>query len=100
MLKENQKFLLIFVIATALVFQMAAAHSYYDSLIEADFLGNGLKFEAADLETLLVDKHTNLDLSTGAAAAPFTSEAGIFEPLATEVSAVPLLAQSRSILRC
>jgi hypothetical protein len=100
MAKENRKVMLIFVISLALVFQMAAAHSYYDSLIEADFLGNGLKFEAADLDTFLVDKQTNLDLSTGAAAAPFVPETGIFDPLTPKVFPVPSSGKSNSILRC
>ncbi len=98
--KENRKVLLIFVISVAVVFQMAAAHSYYDSLIEADFLGNGLKFEAADLETLLVDKQTSLDLSTGAVAAPFVPESGIFEPFTPETFLIPSVERTYSILRC
>jgi len=50
------------VIAISLFFQVGASHSYYESLVEADFLGHGLKFEAADLENLFVDKQKSLEI--------------------------------------
>ncbi len=52
--------LLFFTIFFASIFQIAAANSYYDSLTEADFFCHGLKFEAADLDSVFVDKQTHL----------------------------------------
>jgi len=50
------------VMTISFFFQLGAIHSYYESLIEADFLGHGLKFEAADLENLFVDKQKSLEI--------------------------------------
>jgi hypothetical protein len=35
-------------------------------MVEADFIGHGLKFEAADLENLFVDKPKSLDFAPNA----------------------------------
>lgn len=59
---KQQKLYIILMVMTISFFQVGAIHSYYESLIEADFLGCGLKFEAADLENLFVDKQKNLEI--------------------------------------
>ena len=58
---KQQKLYIILMVMTISFFQVGAIHSYYESLIEADFLGCGLKFEAADLENLFVDKQKSLE---------------------------------------
>jgi len=61
--KKPQWFTVFLVIATSISFQLGSAHSYYDSLVEADFIGHGLKFEASDLENLFADKQKNLEIA-------------------------------------
>jgi hypothetical protein len=56
------------VITISFFFQVGAVHSYYESLIEADFLGHGLKFEAAGLENLFVDKQKSLEIGPRASS--------------------------------
>ena len=63
--KGNTIFLVIII---SLSFQLGSAHSYYESLVEADFLGHGLKFEAADLENLFVDKQKSLEIGPRASS--------------------------------
>ena len=57
----------LFCIATVCVL-FASSHLYsdYDALLEADFIGHGLKFEASDLENLVVDKPKILDFTRAA----------------------------------
>jgi hypothetical protein len=65
---KQQKLYIILMVMTISFFQVGAIHSYYESLVEADFLGCGLKFEAADLENLFVDKQKNLEIGPGASS--------------------------------
>ena len=97
---KRKNILAFSIIAILILFQAAAAHSYYDSLIEADFLGGGLKFEAADLDTLYVDKQVNLALCTGTASACSLLKPGFFEPSALEDSASLPSVKAASVLRC
>ena len=81
-------------------FQVGAIHSYYESLVEADFLGCGLKFEAADLENLIVDKPKILDFapSTLSILCPLGSE--LFEQSAHSYFQVVASYPMTSPLRC
>jgi hypothetical protein len=98
-MRKNKTLLLLFTLSMMLVFQAAAAHSYYDSLIEADFLGNGLKFEAADLDTLCVDKQTYLQIETTPSLPEFPDVDSFEVRLSFEIPASSP-AQSASVLRC
>ena len=100
MRKVRKKVLAFSVIAILILFQAAAAHSYYDSLIEADFLGTGLKFEAADVDTLYVDKQNSVDLATGAGALSYLAASDPPEPFPFQNSAFPSSVKIVSILRC
>ncbi len=53
--KSRAKSLLLVLILCA-AFSSTHVYSDYDSIREADFLGHGLKFEAADLDFLVADK--------------------------------------------
>jgi hypothetical protein len=97
---KNRKLLLIFAIFISFVFQIAAAHGYYDTLIEADFLGSGLKFEAADVETLVINKQTNPDLGPSTSSSLYLPETGVLELLTPDASTPSAFAIIRSILRC
>jgi hypothetical protein len=90
--------LLVMVISTSFLF--SSAYSYYNSLAEADFLTRGLKFEAADIDDLLVDKQIHVDFSLGLFSTVGSLGADLLEnPTASsfEVLGMDLLL---SILRC
>ena len=57
----------------------ASSHVYsdYDVLLEADFIGHGLKFESADLENLVVHKPKIFDFAPAAVS--------IFNPLGSDL---------------
>jgi hypothetical protein len=80
----------------------ASSHIYsdYDVLSEADFIGHGLKFEAADLENLIVDKPKILDFapSTLSILCPLGSE--LFEQSAHSYFQVVTSYPMTSPLRC
>ena len=100
MKSEHQKVLTFSVIAVLILFQAAVAHSYYDSLVEADFLGIGLKFEAADVDTLYVDKQVSADLGTGPSSACFFPGSDSPEPFSLQNSTFSSSMQVISVLRC
>ncbi len=49
------------IMVTSLIFLAASAYTDYNSLLEADFLTRGLKFEACDIADISVDKSINLN---------------------------------------
>ncbi len=96
---KNRNVLLLFTLSVMVIFQVATAHSYYDSLIEADFLGHVLKFEAADLDTLCVDKQAYLQVEMPPVS-PELPEINSFEMGLPFEGAGISAAHSASVLRC
>jgi hypothetical protein len=88
------------VIAISLSFQLGSAHSYYESLVEADFVGHGLKFEAADLENLFVDKQKDLEIDPRAFSTLSLWGANLSEQISLSYLQVPSTEQTSFILRC
>jgi len=88
------------IIAISLSFQVGSAHSYYESLIEADFIGHGLKFEAADLENLFVDKQKDLEIDPRAFSTPFLWVVNSSKQIPLFYLQVPSTDQTSFILRC
>jgi len=60
---KKPKGLLPFIIGVSLILLASSTYFHYYTLIEADFLYKGLKFESSDLEDLYVDKQNILDLN-------------------------------------
>ncbi len=48
------------IVGIPFIFLLASTYSNYNILIEADFITDGTKFEAGDLDDLCVDKQINL----------------------------------------
>jgi hypothetical protein len=48
-------------VSLCFIFPLASTYSNHNTLIEADFLTHGAKFEARALNNLWVDKQINLD---------------------------------------
>ena len=98
--KERKKFLAFSVTAICILFLLSVAYSYYDTLIEADFICRGLKFEAADLETLCADKQTGLNLGMNPLTDGFSPNTSSLERLTTPSFQVSPFERSLLILRC
>jgi hypothetical protein len=96
MKKDRLFILLIFMISFLL--PLSCAFSCYDVIVEADFLRNGVKYEAVDIENLFLDKQ-NL---TGVIPFPccLFFEDKFFELLLGFSIPTPLIHPTSSVLRC
>ena len=81
-------------------FQFGAIHSYYESLVEADFLGHGLKFEAADLENLFIDKQKSFEIIPSASSILCSDDVNPSEQFFSSYPQVPSTDQTPFPLRC
>jgi len=88
------------VMTISFFFQLGAIHSYYEILLEADFLGHGLKFEAADLENLFVDKQKSLEIGPKASSMLCPEDVNPSEQLFPLYFQVPSADQTPITLRC
>ena len=61
MLRRRRAISTFLILSLSFLLPLVSAHSNFNTLIEADFLTHGVKFEAGDLNDLWVDKQTNLD---------------------------------------
>jgi hypothetical protein len=93
-------FAVLLVTAVSFFFLSSSAYSNFNSLIEADFLTRGLKFEAADNDDLLVDKQTHVDFALGLFSIVGCLGAGLFEKPSPSSFEVPGMDLPFSILRC
>jgi len=55
MKRDHLSFLII--VAISFLFPLSCAYAHYNDIMEADFLTRGTKYEAADIENLVVDKY-------------------------------------------
>ena len=55
MKRDRLSFLII--LAISFLFPLSCAYAHYNDIVEADFLTFGTKYEAADIENLVVDKY-------------------------------------------
>jgi len=61
MLRKHRAISTFLIVGISLFFSIASAYANYKNLVEADFLTPAVKFEAEDIDDLLVDKQTNWD---------------------------------------
>jgi hypothetical protein len=61
MLRKHRTTSTCLFIGVSIIFSLAPTYSNYNCLLEADFLTLGVKFEAGDIDDLLVDKQITLD---------------------------------------
>lgn len=100
MVGKRQQLYIILMVVTISFFQLGAVHSYYESLVEADFLGHGLKFEAADLENLFVNKQKSLEIGPRASSILCSEDINPSEQLFSFYFQAPSSNQSPFTLRC
>ncbi len=84
--------------AIPFIFLLAYAYSNYNTLIEADFITHGTKFEAEDTADLWVDRQINLDWMPSESFITGSPETGLHELLITP-QVVPINSLF-SVLRC
>jgi hypothetical protein len=91
-------FFLLLIFAVSFLLPLSCAYSFYDVIVEADFLTNGVKYETGDIENLSVDKQ-NL---TGVIPFPCRTffEDNFFELLLGFSIPTPLIHPTSSVLRC
>ena len=95
-----KKYSLFYIAVLCAVFVSCHIYSDYDILLEADFICQGLKFEAADLENLVVDKPKILDFVPSALLTFHPLDSGLFEQSTNSYLQLATLYQLVSPLRC
>jgi hypothetical protein len=91
----------VFCIATVcVIFPSSYLYSDYDVMLEADFIGDGVKFEAADLENLLVDKPKSPDFAPNAVSIVCPMGFDIVEQSTNSYLPLAMPHQMTSPLRC
>ena len=98
-MKRDRLFFSI-ILAISFLFPLSCANAYYNNIVEADFLMLGTKYETADIDNLVVDKH-NLTAVTHPLVSTFLHFEGNFwgRHLYFPLSASPNRLVS-SVLRC
>jgi hypothetical protein len=99
MMKKNKR-LAPLIIAISLILLMSTAYFHYYSLVEADFLYRGLKFESSDLEDLFVDKQNIWDLKPSPFFAFSLPDSALHSEITSFSSVLPDSDPSPAILRC
>jgi hypothetical protein len=96
-MKRGPSFILL-IFAASFLLPLSCAYSCYNLIVEVDFLTNGVKYEAGDIENLSVDKQ-NL---TGVVPFPcgLFLEENFFELLLGFSIPTPLMHPTSSVLRC
>lgn len=99
-LRRHRAISTFLILSLSFLLPLASAHSDFNTLIEADFLTQGAKFEAGDLNDLWLDKQTNLDFRPSESlifASPGIRSHRLLIPSSYQV--VPI-DSSFSVLRC
>jgi hypothetical protein len=100
MKKERKKLLAFSATVFCVLFLLGITYSFYDTLIEADFISKGLKFEAADLETICADKQTDLNLGINTLSVVFSPNISFLEHFTAPPFQGSPFERSLRILRC
>jgi hypothetical protein len=98
-MKKGSLFSLL-IFGASFLLPLSLAYSCYDAIAEADFLTNGIKYEAVDKEHLLLDKQNFM----GLIPTPFSSllfiRDNFFDPFSDSSASIPTPHQTSSLLRC
>lgn len=99
-LRKHRAISTFLIVGISLIFSLASAHANYNSLLEADFLTRGVKFEAGDIDDLLVDKQINLDFIPGEFSVIGSLEIDLHGLLVVSSFQVVSIDPPFSVLRC
>ena len=97
---KTKKYSLFGMAILGVIFVASHIYSDYNVLLEADFISLGLKFEAADLENLVVDKPKILDFAPTAFSILRPLGSDLFEQTANSYFHLATPYQLTSPLRC
>jgi hypothetical protein len=100
MLRKRRAISTFLILSLSFLFLLGSAYSNYNTLIEADFLTQGTKFEAGDLDNLWVDKPINWDFMPSESfviASPEINLHGLLIAFSYQVISID---SSLSVLRC
>jgi hypothetical protein len=98
-MKEKRIFIFC-VLGISLIFLSVSTYSYYNLIIEADFLISGTKIEAKDWDNLLLDKKSLAGVVPSPYRVSFFLE-GIFSRPDLSFSVLtPQIGPTSSVLRC
>ena len=100
MQKKHRPISTFLIVGISLIFSLASAHSNYNSILEADFLTLGEKFEAGDIADILVDKQINLDFIPSESLAIGSLEIDLHGFLSMFSFQIVPIAPPLSVLRC
>lgn len=100
MLRRHRAISISLILSLSFLLPLASAYSNYNTLLEADFLTQGAKFEAGDLNDLWIDKHANLDFMPSESFIIASPELSVHGPLITSSYQVVSIDSSFSVLRC
>ncbi len=98
-MKRNSLFIFL-ILSVSLLLPLACAYSCYNLIMEADFLRNGVKYEAVDVENLLLDKQNLLGMISSPFSVLLFLKDGFFAPFLDFFLSIPATYQTSSILRC
>jgi hypothetical protein len=96
---KKPKSLFPLILAISLILLMSSTYFHYYSLVEADFLYRGLKFESSDLDDLFVDKQNIWDLKPSSGFAFSLLDTALHSELTTFLALFPSFDPFTS-LRC
>jgi hypothetical protein len=88
------------VLVIFLFFFLSSSYSSYNTLVEADFLACGLKFEAPDVGDFLVGKHVFADFESHLLSSMAFVEGDLIEKFPLPSFQAPGVDPAPSILRC
>ena len=98
MKRDRPSFLII--LAISFLFPLSSAYAYYDDILEADFLTLGTKYEAADIDNLVVDKYNLTGMTPPLVSIFLFSEDNFGGPCWSFPLSAPPNHLVSSILRC
>ncbi len=90
---------ILFALFILFTFQLSFIYSSYNTMVEADFLWRGLKFEASDLGDLYVDKAKQVDFGSSLSSTGPLLEDNLGLPFFNLFSITSIFQHTSSILR-
>jgi hypothetical protein len=98
MKRDRLSFLII--VAISFLFPLSCTYAHYNDIMEADFLTRGTKYEAADIENLVVDKYNLTGVTPPLASAFAYLNENFLGPYLAFPLSTPSNHLASSVLRC
>ena len=99
-MKKHRIISTFLIVGISLIFSLGSAYANYNSLVEADFLTPAVKFEAGDIDGLLVDKQINWDFIPSGSLVIGSLEIDLHGLLIMSSFQIGIIDPAFSVLRC